>query len=179
MNWLSIIGLCVLVVFGPATGLLIIAVSLYALLTAWANRVDRREGERLQSSAQRREEAKRLLESRQCDGSRYWEDKVARGRPYTIDDETVEALRDLPQPPDEDEDEDEDAEDLAEAREALASGEAPVPWIVSSTGGCPLLVSSSGTAAWACSSTTGPVRFEPDPDETQRWRADEAAGRTT
>lgn len=150
MNWLSIIGLCVLVVFGPATGLLIIAVSLYALLTAWANRVDRREGERLHSSAQRREEAKRLLESRQCDGSRYWEDKVARGRPYTIDDETVEALRDLPQPPDEDEDE--DAADLAEAREALASGDVSVPWTVS----------SSGTAAWACSSTTGPLKFEQD-----------------
>ena len=83
MNWLSILGLCVLVVFGPATGLLIIAVSLYALLTAWANRVDRREGERLQSSAQRREEAKRLLESRQSDGSEFFARKTreaTRGR---------------------------------------------------------------------------------------------------
>lgn len=121
MNWLSIIGLCVLVVFGPATGLLIIAVSLYALLTAWANRVDRREGERLHSSAQRREEAKRLLESRACDGSEFFARKTreaTRGRSaYEF---TMDELR---------------------RRDAEIRGS--------------------------------------DPDETQRWRADEAAGRTT
>ena len=121
MNWLSIAGLCLLVTFGPAVGLLVLLVVGCAVLNAIASRADRKAGERLQSSAQRREEAKRLLESRACDGSEFFARKTreaTRGRSaYEF---TMDELR---------------------RRDAEIRGS--------------------------------------DPDETQRWRADEAAGRTT